>query len=437
MPNKDWVFQEELNKSPRLLNKICRMLHRKYPNTNVPIFVQQDEIISATRFWGYRVKGCLTAVMDKNEQKTLSFLRDWHGAEVPLHIKPLVNVEGDPVVISPVAETGFDFSKLSASLKGLYNGKSIENALVNFFHWAAESLSKEGAIKGFVGNITIDRYKIADRVLYRHNGDNYEIWANCDTDEVWEAVPEIGVCEKVSSQWKSLTLFLLPYLGCTAMLWWLSMKKNLVMCPPITPEIRFGFMGVMAVLLIGIFLRGFVGKIVGAIGVISCSIILAPWIGESWDVTTELLMLSPFLSGELAEAPIASVYIVGVIMLTLCAALAVPSLAIKIFNGRIRIIMAILLAMATSPWPIAIAAMPEISAQFFRWGVIAFGFVCICIVGHSGWAFSAIPKRNSGADKIIIRILKFSKPSICVMILFVIAILVLFVNQISLMGGVQ
>ena len=437
MSAENWTLRKELKPSRTACRAILRILHRKMPGTSVD---SVDSIISATRHWGLRVRASLLAVRKKDgKRKTISFNRDWRSDEVPSHVDPLVIPETGSVAFSPITDSGFDFSPLSELVRNLSGGEKLETALVNFFNWAAERLVSGKSLLGFSGEVCIERFKIADCYVYEQNGEEHEIWGNEETNEAWDRTPSLDAVDAPENRvGQKLAAFLVPFGSVCTLFWWLAMRKNIVNVTPAVPEIQFGLCCAALSVLVGLFVRGWLAKLVGLGCVAVASFILVPWLGETWDMTSEVALLSPVVSGELADAPMAAVYEAGVVGMSLLALLVAPSVALLPMGGIGRLALACLFAIGVSPWPRALSEMTGDFAPHLRGMLVAMAVIAVVLVGRCGWALARSPARHTGNDGLIVRIESMRRPSswltwLCV----IVGVLLVTVQGILVFGGVK
>lgn len=418
--NDRWLFREERSKSRRVCKSLMRMINRKMPKASLPRFAEGDELLFASRYWGCHIDAELTGVRKSDgKEKTLSFSRNWHSPDIPLHIDPLVVAEDGAIAFSPIADGKFEFAQLAMMLTYAGDdGVRIKSAIENFFYWAANQFDTS-ALDGYRGEIRVERYKIADRFIYRHEGQECEIWANLDTDEVWGNAPEIGV----DGTWGNHRMikflsFLVPFALTGVLLWRSAVGKNCMLFPPIDPEIQYAFACAIVAMIVGILLRGWGAKMMALASVSFGAYVLVPWLGEAWDMTSEVTLLSPFVKGDLAEAPVGAVYIASSLVLSLLALAAAPSFAFKAIGGNWgRMIVGIALAFAVSPWPVLVVMMPEVSPMPIKIGVILFALLCFWVIGNCGWTLSKLPERHAGADGVLAKIARISRPSFACFVL--------------------
>lgn len=437
MPAENWTLREELRPSKTACRAILRILHRKMPGASVD---SVDSVVSATCYWGLRVSASLSAVRKNDgKRKAISFNRDWRSDEVPSHVAPLVILETGSVSFSPITDSGFNFSPLSELVRNLSDGEKLETALVNFFNWAAERLAAGKSLLGFSGEVRIERFKIADRYVYEQNGEEREIWGNAETNEAWERTPSLDAADApVNRVWPKLAAFLVPFGSVCALFWWLAMRKNVVNVTPVVSEIQFGLCCAALAVLVGLFVRGWLAKLVGLGCVVVASCILVPWLGETWDMTSEVSLLSPVVSGELADAPMAAVYEAGVVGLSLLALLVAPSVALLPMGGIGRLALACLFAIGVSPWPKALSEMAGGSALHVRGMFVVMAVLAVILVGRCGWALVRCPARHTGNDGLIARIESMRRPSSWLTWLCgIVGVLLVVVQGVLVFGGAK
>ena len=206
-----------------------------------------------------------------------------------------------------------------------------------------------------------------------------------------------------------IALFVGCYLGVSTILWCFAFSRNMVEMPQINLETAFGLVCIGTLILTGIFIRGWLAKLISLTLVALCAYELTPWIGDSWDMTTDAVLATFYTPAEWFEAPIGATYVACSVVLTLLAALLAPSLAQNIDGCKMKVATSgMLLAVAVSPWPKALGEMRENSPLLLRGGVGAMVILNVFLVGQSGWAISEI---GVGLDELSARIVKSQRPS--------------------------
>ena len=438
--NAKWVLREDLKASVRLCKAFVRFARRKMPKADIPAFAPGDRVVSATRFWGYRVTATLAAVhgIDSSEksckEKTLTFSELWHDDEVPGLVMPLIVSEKDSVAFSPITNDALDYGGLDSIPDEFAFKGRLRLAISNFYDWAVAELSKDGALAGFRAEVRVERYLIGDRVTFDHDASVRAIWVNRKTDQAWVGAEAAGAFPWFEKLWSKMGEFVLPMLVTGLAFWLATAKANAVSLPPVVNVVGFGFSCAAMTLVGGLFLRGWLAKLVIVAFAFVGALPLVPWVGESWDLTSDLVLAMPVVSGEWAGAPIGSTYIACTLLLSMLALAIAPSLALKTPGGwRNRIIAGVVFGLAVSPWPRVISSLEEVSAAGLRLSVCLFVLLGFALIGDFAAVVSPEP-RGADAETLIARLRRMSRPSLVSFGLAALAVAVLLYNQIRIMG---
>ena len=438
--DKVWSLCEKVRNGMPVLKSAEKLLRKK---------LYSGEKFFVTRYYGYRASGKLSVIGSSGSagkpgsEKSLTFKRDWRDSEVPVMVEPTFASEARSIKFSPLASDHLDFNKLYEIPESFAERGRLISAVINFFEWAVLELGgKNGGHFGpsanntFAADVEVERYFVADRIAICGGNGEKVIWVNSNTNQVWELKPSGELSDPASAKRKAnLPLFLGCFVGLAAAMWGLALQKNTVSMPPVTLQAMLGFSCAGLALLAGVFLRGWLSKLVALAAVAFGANALVPWIGEAWDMTSDAILATFFVSGDWQGAPIGSVYVACSTVLTLLALAFAPSLAVKVDGSKLKVALSgVLLAAAVSPWPKALESMREVSPLSMRIAVATMVVLCMMLTGQCGWTVSKKVVAGDGFDKLLAKVAKNARPSKVYFYIASVIGLVLIWNQICLMG---
>ncbi len=395
-----WSLRQEQKDARRKYRRAMEILREKHAHCDASSLIAGDDDISAIRYFGCRIDCRLTVVrsMDSTgrlqKEKSLRLSQDWRNPEVSVHVEPTFASEISLIRFSPLDTDNLDFTRLHEITKSFSDRGRLISTVVNFFNWGVTELNGEGSseIVGFDAEVTIERYYVADCIRLSSKNQGESIWVNVNTDQAWRLTQDGEVC--AYRRQNRLVMWLLSvgcFTGATVVLWWLAFARNTVTIPPVTPEVAFGFSCFAITLLAGVFIKGVIAKIVVLCAVVFGSYELVPWIGEAWDMTSDVVLAQPFPYGEWVEAPLSATYIACSVVLMFLTWAVVPSLMLKVSNTKRQgVVTGLLFAVAFAPWPMAIPDIGGITSSLLRCTVCVMLALTVFLVGQCGSLVSAM-----------------------------------------------